>query len=115
MTQQHLNIHNFIHSLHSAAFDCIEHCTLISRLHRMHGFGGQVLDLIQSYLSKCSSFTKWKGSTSECNTIDIGVLQGSSLSPLLFSLYVVPLATRIQSFGMKYHQYADDTQLYIGF
>jgi len=41
------------------------------------------------------------------------VPQGSVLGPLLFTAYVAPIGLVIESFNIGYHQFADDSQLFV--
>jgi len=99
----------------SAAFDTISHSTLQSILKTDFGITGTALNLIHSYLSDRNQFIKignFASSSVPCHT---GVPQGSVLGPLLFTAYISPIGRLVSSFNVRYHCYADDTQLYTSF
>jgi hypothetical protein len=97
----------------SAAFDTIDHQTLLNRLRTSFGITGLVFSWLSSYLSD-RSFAVVTGSSSSltcsCNT---GVPQGSVLGPILFSLYTSPIHSIVSQYAVRQQQYADDTQLFI--
>ena len=98
----------------SAAFDTVDHHTLIARL-KSFGIGGRVLEWFQSYLEdRHQSVTISKHSSSR-RQLNQGLPQGSVLGPVLFSLYMSPLARIIERHNLSGHFYADDTQLYFAF
>ena len=98
----------------SAAFDTIDHSTLMECLSSWFGVGGVVLDWFRSYLSDRYQCIKIGSVLSDAKRLLYGVPQGSVLGPILFSLYTTPLSKVIQNHpGIHFHFYADDTQLYV--
>ena len=96
----------------SAAFDTIDHSVLCSRLHQHFGIKYTVLSCFRSYLTDRSFAVRTNGASSDNHLLNHGVPQGSVLGPILFTLYVLPLASVIESHDINHHMYADDTQLY---
>jgi hypothetical protein len=95
----------------SAAFDCIDHARLLSRLRGVFGVSGFAQNWLQSCLYSRTSVVKFGSHRSAVSEFKISVPQVSALGPALYSLSIAPLANLIKSFGVGYHQYLDDTQL----
>ena len=79
----------------SAAFNTLDHITLLHRLQHTSGLSGYAISWIRSYLTDHSSFVKIDSSSSTSTTILTGVPQGSVLGPLLFVLFISPIANVI--------------------
>lgn len=95
----------------SAAFDTIDHATLLQRLEHVFGVHDLALQWFSSYLSGRTQSINVDGHVSSPKSIQFGVPQGSVLGPVLFVLYTSPLSAVIKKHSMLHHSYADDTNL----
>ena len=97
----------------SAAFDAVDHNILLTRLSENVGPSGVPLTWFASYSSRRTQTVKTGSATSRPTGLTCGVPQGSVLGSILFTIYTaVELDKIIRKYGLEYHMYADDTQLY---
>ena len=99
----------------SAAFDTVDHSTLLSRLSTSFGIKGTVLAWFQSYLTSRQQYVRVAECKYSLRSLTRGVPQGSVLGPLLYLIYTSPIGKIIRRHGLQYHLYADDLQLYVSF
>ena len=92
----------------SAAFDTVVHDVLLDRLANRFGVRDVVLSWFSSYLTNRKQFVGINESSSSLVNLEVGVLQGTVLTPLLYLLYTSPLSV-IKSVIIFY---ADHSQLY---
>lgn len=93
----------------SKAFDCVEHQTLLSKLHH-YGIKDNALRLLHSYLIDRIQTVLINEARSTGSQVRIGVPQGSILGPFLFLVYINDLpfmAERLSNVVL----FADDTSL----
>jgi hypothetical protein len=89
------------------AFDVCDHQILLKKLTK-YGITGTLLEWFISYLTGRTQIVDIQGHFSTPQSVDISVIQGSLLGPILFSIYIndFPNSTTLSSV-----LFADDTSL----
>ena len=87
------------------AFDVVPHDILLTKLKNL-GLAGHELKWFTSYLDNRQQYVDINGHSSTNRTIDISVLQGSILGPILFLCYINDLPMTTNLFTVLF---ADDT------
>jgi hypothetical protein len=99
----------------SAAFDTINHSTLLNRLSVRYGVTGVALSWFSSYLSDRCQSVSLRGVSSTPKPLRYGVPQRSVLGPVLYILYTAPVCDIANQHNVQVHFYADDTQHMVRF
>jgi hypothetical protein len=97
----------------SAAFDTIDFNILLDRVSTDFGISGRAYSWLSSFITGRSQYVAVGKAKSAVFTNLSGVPQGSVLGPLLFAMYLSPVSNVVAAHSLNYHQYADDTQLYM--
>ena len=96
----------------SAAFDTVDHQTLINVLRERFAIDGVALSWFESYLANRSQSFSVDGILSAQTTVDCSVPQGSVLGPLEFISYTEDVVEIFIRNIVQHHMFADDKQLY---
>ena len=105
-------IKDYTHSDLSAAFDTVDHSTLLNLLQSRFSVSGRCLAWFQSYLS--GGIQVFITSTSQSAPVPLvtGVPQGSVFGPIQFIAYTTDISDTFTGHNLLYHMFADDTQMY---
>ena len=95
-----------------AAFDSVDHETLLRRLQTSYGLGGVVINWFTSYVTGRTQYVRSSANSSTPSAVLHGVPQGPVLGLILFLLYTADLLQLIRRHHLHPHAYADDTQIY---
>ena len=96
----------------SAAFDTVDHVTLLGRLQTTFGVTGTAAEWLRSYLTGRTQFVQVGQCRSSMVDILYGVPQGSVLGPILFLLYTADVAGLVHNHRLDAQFYADDSCIY---
>ena len=97
----------------SAAFDCVDHDILFSRLtSHMASKIRSTARCHRTFQAVRVQSVRVDGASSRAETMQYGVPQGSLLGPLLFLLHNADLDAIVTKHGLMSHFYADDSLLF---
>ena len=99
----------------SAAFDTVDHNTILRILEKEIKIRGTALKWFRSFLVGRCQRTRLGAVTSEEIVIMFGVPQGSVLGPVLFNIYIRSMYSTVKQLGFSIQGYADDHQIYKSF
>ena len=104
----------------SAAFNTIDHNTLLRRLETRFTVTGTALNWLRSYLTNRTQAVTVGDPLLEGNRLAFvllksGIPQGSVLDPILFTIYTAPIGDICRNDHVEFHLYADDSQIYLSF
>ena len=96
----------------SSAFDTLRHDILLERLRNI-GIQDVTMEWFSNFIKDRNYSIKIRNNYSKSYTIVNDVPQGSILSPILFSIYLIPLQTIMKRYpSITYNLYADDIELH---
>ena len=98
----------------SAAFDTIDHETLLFCLHHAFGISDTALSWFGLYLFDHTQVVSVNRNSSSLSVMKFGVglPKGSVLGPILFVLYTQPLSGIVQQHSLSHYSFSDNNQLY---
>ena len=97
----------------SSAFDAIDHPILVHRLHTDFRFTDAVLQWFSFYLTDRAHYVSLSNHCSAFAPVHSGVLQGSVLGPIIFTMYTKPLYAIIDSHSIIHYSFAHDLQIQV--
>ena len=96
----------------SAAFDTVDHGTLLDVLHRRFAVTDTPLEWFGSYLTGRTQSVSVNGVRSAPGAVNCSMPQGSSLGPLGFISYTDDVVVVFDHNDVRHHLFADDKQVY---